>query len=96
MTSEEVIRHLTQVKGVGVWTVHMLLIFTLRRPDILPFDDLGIRKGFQLVYGLRALPTRAQMERLAKPWRAHATTASLYLWRIADGRISATTTKKER
>lgn len=84
LTSEEIIEHLVQVKGVGVWTVHMLLIFTLGRPDVLPTGDLGIRKGFQLVYGLKELPTKPQMEHLAKEWRAHASVASWYLWRAAD------------
>jgi DNA-3-methyladenine glycosylase II len=84
MTSAEITDHLVQVKGVGVWTVHMILIFTLNRPDVLPTGDLGIRKGFQVVYGLKMLPSPAQMERLAKPWRAHASTASWYLWRAAD------------
>lgn len=84
MTNDEIIAQLTRVKGVGVWTVHMFLLFTLRRPDILPTLDLGIKKGFQIAYGLRALPTHAQMERIARPWRMHASTASWYLWRAAD------------
>ena len=84
MTSAEIIEHLVQVKGIGVWTAHMLLIFTLYRPDILPVGDLGIRKGFQLVYGLCALPDAKKMEALARPWRSHATAASWYLWRVAD------------
>lgn len=85
MTSEEIVVHLTQVKGVGVWTAHMFLIFTLGRPDILPTGDLGIRKGFQTVFKLRSLPTPTQMEKLAKDWREHASVASWYLWRVADG-----------
>ena len=85
MTSDEIVTHLTQVKGIGVWTVHMFLIFTLNRPDILPTGDLGIRKGFQTVYKLRSLPTPKQMELLAKDWREHASVASWYLWRVADG-----------
>ncbi len=84
MTSAEVIDHLVQVKGIGVWTVHMFLIFTLNRPDILPTGDLGIRKGFKIVYGLKNLPDHDKMERLAKPWREHASLASWYLWRAAD------------
>lgn len=84
MTNEEIIAHLTQVRGVGVWTVHMFLIFTLNRPDVLPTGDLGVRKGFQIVYKLRSLPSPAHMERLAKPWREHASVASWYLWRVAD------------
>lgn len=86
MKSDEVVAHLTQVKGIGVWTVHMFLIFTLNRPDILPVGDLGIRKGFQILYGLRELPTPKKMEKLAKEWREHASVASWYLWRVADGK----------
>lgn len=85
MSSEEVTKHLTQVKGVGVWTVHMLQIFTLGRPDVLPVGDLGIQKGFQIVYNLKKLPAAKEMEALAKPWRDHASVASWYLWRAADG-----------
>lgn len=84
MSSEELTAHLTQIKGVGVWTVHMLSIFTLGRQDILPTGDLGIQKGFQVVYKLKTLPTHKEMERLAQPWRAHASAASWYLWRAAD------------
>jgi DNA-3-methyladenine glycosylase II len=85
MSTEEVTKHLTQVKGVGVWTVHMLQIFTLGRLDVLPVGDLGIRKGFQVMYKLKTLPTPAEMEKLAEPWREHASVASWYLWRVADG-----------
>ncbi|MDP3965694.1 MAG: DNA-3-methyladenine glycosylase 2 family protein [bacterium] len=84
MTNDEIIAHVTQVKGIGVWTVHMFLIFTLNRPDVLPTGDLGIRKGFQITYGLKTLPDHAKMERLAQDWRAHASLASWYLWRVAD------------
>ncbi|HWB33930.1 MAG TPA: DNA-3-methyladenine glycosylase 2 family protein [Candidatus Paceibacterota bacterium] len=84
MSSQEIIDHLVQVKGIGEWTAHMVLIFTLYRPDILPVGDLAIRKGFQAVYGLREMPTKREMEKIASPWRAHATAASWYLWRVAD------------
>lgn len=84
MSTEDITKHLTQVKGVGVWTVHMFLIFTLGRLDVLPVGDLGVRKGFQVVYRMRELPTPAQMEAKAKPWRAHASVVSWYLWRVAD------------
>jgi DNA-3-methyladenine glycosylase II len=84
MTSDEIIEHLVQIKGVGVWTAHMLLIFTLERPDILPTGDLGIRRGFQKLYNLRKEPTHDKMEKLAKEWREHASVASWYLWRIVD------------
>ena len=84
METADLVVHLTQVKGIGVWTVHMFLIFTLNRPDVLPTGDLGIRKGFQSLYKLKELPDHEQMERLAKPWRPHASAASWYLWRVAN------------
>jgi len=84
MTTPDIVKHLIQIKGVGEWTVHMLLIFTLNRTDVLPTGDLGIQKGFQIVYGLKSLPNHKQMERLAFSWRAHASAASWYLWRAAD------------
>jgi 3-methyladenine DNA glycosylase/8-oxoguanine DNA glycosylase len=85
MTSAEIIEHLTAVKGVGEWTAHMVLIFTLKRLDILPTGDLAIKKGFQVAYRLRKLPGKKEMEKLAAPWKAHASVASWYLWRVADG-----------
>jgi DNA-3-methyladenine glycosylase II len=84
MSTEEVTKHLTQVKGVGVWTVHMLQIFTLGRLDVLPVGDLGVQKGFQIVYKLKKLPNAREMELLAKDWREHASVASWYFWRVAD------------
>ena len=84
MTSAEILEHLVQVKGIGVWTVHMFLIFTLNRPDVLPTGDLGIRKGFQSLYKLKDLPSHEQMEKLARHWRPHASVASWYLWRVAN------------
>jgi DNA-3-methyladenine glycosylase II len=84
MESDELIEHLTQVKGIGVWTAHMFLIFTLNRLDVLPTGDLGVRKGFQAVYKLRKLPDHKKMETLAKEWRAHASIGAWYLWRVAD------------
>ena len=84
MQSADIVEHLTQVKGVGVWTVHMFLIFTLNRPDVLPTGDLGIRKGFQMLYKLKDLPDHKTMEKLALPWREHASAAAWYLWRAAD------------
>jgi DNA-3-methyladenine glycosylase II len=84
MSSAEIIEHLVHVKGIGEWTAHMVLIFTLGRRDILPTGDLGIRKGFQAAYGLESLPKKTEMERLAASWREHASIASWYLWRAAD------------
>jgi 3-methyladenine DNA glycosylase/8-oxoguanine DNA glycosylase len=85
MSSAEIIEHLTAVKGVGEWTAHMVLIFTLQRPDILPTGDLGIKKGFQIAYKLRSLPTKKRMEQIAGSWKGHESIASWYLWRAADG-----------
>ncbi len=84
MTSAEIIEHFVQIQGVGTWTAHMVLIFTLHRLDILPTGDLGIRKGFQKIYRLKSLPSHAEMEKLAEDWREHASVASWYLWRVVD------------
>lgn len=86
MTSEDIIRHLVRVKGIGAWTAQMMLIFKLHRLDILPVDDLAIRKGFQQVYGLKNVPTKKEMEEIAAPWRDHASVASWYLWAEMDTR----------
>lgn len=84
MRSADIVEHLTQVKGIGIWSVHMFLIFTLNRLDVLPTGDLGVRKGFQTLYKLKDLPDHLGMEKLARPWREHASVASWYLWRVAD------------
>ncbi|AFN73982.1 DNA-3-methyladenine glycosylase [Melioribacter roseus P3M-2] len=83
---EEIIEELTKVKGVGVWTAQMFLIFTLGRPDVLPVDDLGIRKAIMLNYGLKNLPSGEEIKRLAKKngWSPFSTIASLYLWKSLD------------
>jgi DNA-3-methyladenine glycosylase II len=80
----EVIERLTQVKGIGVWTVHMFLIFALRRNDVLPTGDLGIRNAIRKAYGLEALPTPAEMENMAAKWRPYCSVASWYLWRSLE------------
>jgi DNA-3-methyladenine glycosylase II len=80
-----VIEHLTQVKGVGVWTVHMFLIFALRRPDVLPTGDLGIRNAAHKAYRLRQSPKPERLEKLARKWRPYSSIASWYLWRSLDG-----------
>jgi DNA-3-methyladenine glycosylase II len=84
MTDDEVIEHLTQVKGIGVWTAHMFLIFALRRPDVLPTGDLGIRTAIQKAWNLPALPTPQEMEKIAAAWCPWASVASWYLWRFLD------------
>lgn len=86
MDDETVIRYLTQIKGVGRWTVEMLLMFTLDRPDVFPLDDLGVQQAIQLLYGFEAKgkPLKKRMLEIAEPWRPYRTYASLYLWRWKD------------
>jgi DNA-3-methyladenine glycosylase II len=85
MSDDEVIEHLTRVKGVGIWTAHMFLIFALRRPDVLPTGDLGVRAAMRKAYRMRALPKPERMEKIAKRWRPYCSVASWYLWRSLDG-----------
>jgi DNA-3-methyladenine glycosylase II len=80
-----VIEHLTQVKGIGVWTAHMFLMFALQRPNVLPVGDLGVRSAIRKAYGLEALPTIAEMEAISKSWHPYCSIASWYLWRSLDG-----------
>jgi DNA-3-methyladenine glycosylase II len=77
----EVIRELVAVKGIGEWTAHMFLMFTLQRPDVLAIGDLGIRNAVMRAYDLPAPPDAAALTELAEPWRPHRTRACLYLWR---------------
>ncbi len=84
MSSAEIVEHVTRVHGIGEWTAHMLLIFTLHRSDILPVGDLGVRKGFRIAYNLKSLPDKKKMEQLATEWREHASVASWYFWAAAD------------
>ena len=88
MDDTAVIERLTQVKGVGVWTVHMFLMFALRRPDVLPVGDLGIRVAMQRPYGLPEAPKPAEMERIAAAWQPWRTAACWYLWRSLDGQAA--------
>lgn len=83
-SDEEVIKELTQVKGIGRWTAQMFLIFTLARLDILPIDDLGIRSAIEQAYQLPELPSGNEMELIAEPWRPYASIASWYLWQSLD------------
>ena len=84
LTDEEVIKQLTQVKGIGVWTAHMFLMFALRRPDVLPTGDLGIQMAIRKHYRKRKLPKPLQMEKLAKSWAPYRSVACWYLWRSMD------------
>jgi DNA-3-methyladenine glycosylase II len=80
----EVIKTLTQVKGIGVWTAHMFLMFSLRRPDVLPTGDLGIQMAIRKHYRKRKLPKPVQMEKIAKSWSPYRSVACWYLWRSMD------------
>ena len=81
MPDDDVVAALTAVKGIGRWTAEMFLIFTLGRLDVLPVDDLGLRKGIRLVYSTRTLPTGAEAARIAERWRPYRTVATWYLWK---------------
>jgi DNA-3-methyladenine glycosylase II len=84
LPDEEVIVRLTQVKGIGVWTAHMFLIFALQRPNILPTGDLGIRNAMQKAFQLEAPPTPEQMQKLAESWHPYCSVATWYLWRSLE------------
>jgi DNA-3-methyladenine glycosylase II len=81
LPDEEVIAELTAVKGIGMWSAHMFLMFHLDRPDVLPVGDLGIRRAMERAYQLPELPLAPEMERIAEPWRPYRTLACRYLWR---------------
>jgi DNA-3-methyladenine glycosylase II len=81
LSEEQVIAELVAVKGLGLWTAQMFLMFHLERPDVLPIGDLGIRRAIERAYTLDGLPAAPEMERIAEPWRPHRTLACRYLWR---------------
>jgi DNA-3-methyladenine glycosylase II len=84
LPDDEVIAELVAVKGIGVWSAHMFLMFHLSREDVLPTGDLGIRKAMMIEYGLKELPSHAEMVEIAEPWRPYRTLACLYLWASID------------
>lgn len=84
LSDEDVAAELVAVKGLGVWTAQMFLMFQLNRPDVLPVGDLGIRRAVERGYGLPELPDPAELTRIAEPWRPHRTLACRYLWRSLD------------
>ncbi|HEV2689308.1 MAG TPA: DNA-3-methyladenine glycosylase [Bryobacteraceae bacterium] len=84
LADEQVIEHLTQVKGIGVWTAHMFLMFALERPNVLPTGDLGIRSAIRKAYGLEELPHPRQIEEMAVSWAPYCSVASWYLWRSLE------------
>jgi len=84
LSDEEVIAEISAVRGLGRWSAEMFLMFTLGRRDVLPVDDLGIRRAIKIAYALEEMPTAIEMEELAEPWRPNRTLACLYLWESLD------------
>lgn len=84
MPDEEVIEVLTDIKGIGVWTAHMFLMFALRRPNVLPVGDFGIRSAIKRAYNKRTLPKPQYIEKIAKNWHPYCSVASWYLWRSLE------------
>jgi DNA-3-methyladenine glycosylase II len=85
LEDEKIIALLSQVRGVGVWTAQMFLIFALQRPNILPLADLGVRNAVRIAYSLSELPTPAELARIAEKWHPYCSAASWYLWRSLEG-----------
>src|SRR5437762_7358429 len=84
MNDDEIVARLTTVRGIGRWTVEMLLLFDLGRPDVWPVDDYGVRKGFAKTFSRRKLPTPKQLMKFGKKWRPHRSVAAWYFWRALD------------
>ena len=89
LTDKEIVERLTTLRGVGPWTVEMLLIFTLGRTDVLPVTDYGVRKGFALTYGWKELPTPKELREFGERWRPHRSTAAWYFWRALELELPA-------
>lgn len=96
MDEAAIVAALTPIRGIGRWTVEMMLIFRLGRPDVLPIDDLGIRKGAQRVDGLESMPTPRELAARGEAWGPFRTYASLYLWRISDFATDVATVKRSQ
>jgi len=84
MSDEEIIQRLIPIKGIGRWSVEMLLMFTFGRMDVLPVDDMGVQEGMKRILNLEARPKKKEMEALAEPWRPYRSVASWYLWRALE------------
>ncbi len=84
LSDEALIERLTTIRGVGRWTVEMLLIFTLGRPDVLPVDDFGVRDGYRVLYGLDTQPKPKALAEIGLAWAPHRSIAAWYLWRASD------------
>jgi DNA-3-methyladenine glycosylase II len=84
LSDDEVIEHLTQVKGIGVWTAHMFLMFSLQRPNVLPTGDYGVQMAIKKHYKKRKLPKPKDMEKIARAWEPYRSVACWYMWRSLD------------
>lgn len=84
LSDDEIVERLTQVRGIGRWTVEMMLMFQLGRPDILPVDDFGVRNGFRLAYGLRKMPAPKALALFGERWAPYRSAAAWYLWRAVE------------
>jgi DNA-3-methyladenine glycosylase II len=84
LSDDDVIKHLTQVKGIGVWTAHMFLMFALRRPNVLPTGDYGVQMALKRHYKKRKLPKPKDMEKIARAWEPYRSIACWYMWRSLD------------
>lgn len=91
LDDDAIVERLVEVRGVGRWTVEMLLIFQLDRPDVLPVDDFGVRNGFRIAYRRRTMPTPKEVLRYGERWKPYRSTAAWYLWRAADRAKQETT-----
>jgi DNA-3-methyladenine glycosylase II len=85
LENDEILEALTQVRGVGVWTAQIFLMFALGRPNVLPIGDFGVRNAVRQAYGLKEMPKPADLHKIAEPWHPYCTVASWYLWRSLDG-----------
>ncbi|XP_038703369.1 DNA-3-methyladenine glycosylase 1-like isoform X2 [Tripterygium wilfordii] len=92
MDDKSLFTMLTMVNGIGSWSVHMFMIFSLHRPDVLPINDLGVRKGVQLLNNLEELPRPSQMDQLCEKWRPYRSVASCYLWRLVEAKGAPSST----
>lgn len=86
MDDKSLFTMLSMVKGIGSWSVHMFMIFSLHRPDVLPVGDISVRKGVQMLYSLDELPRPSQMEQLCEKWRPYRSVGSWYMWRLVEGK----------
>jgi DNA-3-methyladenine glycosylase II len=84
LTDDEIVERLITIKGVGRWTVEMLLMFRFGRMDVLPVDDMGVQEGFKRIFDLEKRPKKKEMEALAESWRPYRSVGSWYMWRVCD------------